>query len=87
MNLDSGKYMGIREIPPMKGKKTPTYDIYELAGGTPLGRIAWYGAWRSFCFYPAYQTVFDAGCTQRIVDWLEEINIHYKEQKKAADGR
>jgi hypothetical protein len=51
-----------------------------LTCGGLLGTIAWYGAWRQFCLYPALGTVFNNGCLNDIQAKIAELKAEWQEQ-------
>ena len=59
-------------------------DIYEVTVNnstslfTILGRIAWKGTWRKYCFYPSDDTVFDAQCLQKILLFCTDKTLEHK---------
>lgn len=76
--LSESKYMRTALSKP-EGRKTYICTITEKADEfNHLGEIKWYPPWRGYCFYPAYQTVFDTGCLGKIYDWVVELNLHHK---------
>jgi hypothetical protein len=83
MELRNGKYMNIRELPLDKGRKTHIYSLHEIGNEDyELGQIAWYGPWRKFCFFTNGGMVFDKGCMQQIIVWVDILNEDHKNKKK-----
>lgn len=54
-----------------RGKhKTGTWRVSNRKNGDDLGLIAWYPAWRQYCFLPTLGTVFSSGCLDEIMDFI-----------------
>lgn len=72
--VNFGKYFRIYEEK-IEGRKTPIYHIYnhDLPERTFLGDVKWNGAWRKYCFYPAPDTLWDSGCLQCVVDFINNL--------------
>jgi len=50
-----------------------------IGNGIELGRIAFFGRWRKYCFYPSVNTLFDNLClTEIAVFCKEQTNIVFK---------
>ena len=81
-----GKFMTLKRDAQDPSKRTPTYSVLEKRGGSKLGEIKWYGAWRGFCFFPALDCVFDCGCLQQIREWIQLLDTEYKASKEAHDA-
>ena len=48
--------------------------------GFKLGIVKWYGAWRQYCYYPAHETGYSAGCLDDISDFIKEAMKARKEE-------
>jgi hypothetical protein len=67
------KYIGFREVE--KKAKTSVWECFNKSAGSILGTLSWYGAWRQYCFFPEFDTVWSAGCLQDVIafmNWLKE---------------
>ena len=64
------RYFTVEEEPLLPGRKTHEYDVVNNSSQRSLGRIAWYGGWRQFCFFPCADTVWSDGC---LVDILRVV--------------
>jgi hypothetical protein len=53
--------------------KTCIFYVYNNRSGDCLGRIKWFGRWRQYCFYPAAETIYSAGCLADIQDFLRSL--------------
>lgn len=54
-----------------KGKKTNVWDVISTSG-TPLGKIKWYSQWRTYCYYPWGDTLYNRGCLADIYTFIDE---------------
>jgi hypothetical protein len=57
-----------------------SYAICSKSDSSILGHIRWYGACRQYCFFPAYETLYNNGCLRSITDFLEQLNKEQKEK-------
>ena len=53
-------------------RKTDIWSVFATASEVALGQIRFHGAWRKFCFFPAPNTMFDAGCLREIEKFCED---------------
>jgi hypothetical protein len=54
------------------GKKTKRWTIHpRLDTGTIIGWIEFRPTWRKYVWAMAPESIFDAGCTQEVVDFLK----------------
>lgn len=51
--------------------KTFVWDVSPTSGGTHLGEIRWFSAWRKYCFFPTGGMVFDASCLRDITNFID----------------
>ena len=51
--------------------------------GTYLGIIAWHNAWRKYVLEPESDTLWDAGCLQEAIQYLDMLMNKRKEEKNA----
>ena len=61
--------------------KTIVYQMLSKHRGDTLGTIKWHGPWRQYCFYPALDTIFSAGCLSDIHSFLQDHNRRQREKK------
>ncbi len=59
--------------------KTEVYDVLSKRSGAILGHVKWYGAWHQYCFFPSPQCVFNNGCLNDIVEFIQGL---MEERKK-----
>jgi len=71
------KYIYI--IQTKKHEKTEEYTVVNRKSGTPLGWIKWYGAWRQYCFFPWFDSVFNIECLKFVSEYIEKL---MEERKK-----
>lgn len=75
-----GKWCEVKELP--QDKKTRRWRVDTLGGKTPLGHIAWYGAWRQYAFWPANCTLFEPTCMNDIAAFCKEQTGKHREHRK-----
>ncbi len=83
--IQNYKYIVFVEQKPAKPQKTKIFYIYpkgNLTHGASLGRVSWYSHWRTYCFFPASNTIFDADCLQDIKDFIQHLMLERQRQKK-----
>lgn len=71
------KYFTMEEVD-LPGRKTKVWKCISRRG-VVLGRVSWFSTWRSYCFFPASETAFSAGC-------LFDINSFISEAMKERKG-
>lgn len=72
------KYFSVLTAPePPPGRKTRDYEIISPTSGI-IGRIAWYGPWRQFCFEPLGNTVWSDSCLKDLRTALTAVKQHHK---------
>ena len=62
----------------IENKKTPIFKIYTNLDDFELGEIKWHGAWRTFTFYPANDTLWDTHCLLSLSCFLDNLNTSWK---------
>lgn len=73
------KYIIIGEVG--QKPKTKIFEVANRKSGIRIGGIEWYGPWRQYCFIPANDTVFSAGCMMDIIDFISELKRERGEGK------
>jgi hypothetical protein len=58
-------YLEFRQVP-FDGRLTKKIDVISTRSGEKLGRIAWFGRWRQYVFYPEPKTIFNPDCLDAI---------------------
>lgn len=53
--------------------KTSVWSCRNKKSGAELGRVAWHGPWRQYCYFPTVQAVYSAGCLDDIADFIEQV--------------
>lgn len=71
--LQPTKYLSFERVD-NPGRKTMVWNVISQSSEIVLGRIAWYGPWRQYCFYPSNGTIFNTDCLIAIADRLETCN-------------
>lgn len=81
--LMPGKWISLRQLYPLKPRKTKVYAIHPKDGSDPIGTIEWYSPWRGYAFFPLPSTVFEPDCLGTIIGWLKTLNQHHRQHLKA----
>jgi len=68
---------------PSDSGKTETWRVSTL-DGAPLGRIAWFGRWRRYAFFPFDATVFEQQCLRDIAAFCEQATQDRRAVKASA---
>lgn len=63
-------------------KKTYNIFVCSIKSDELLGKIAWYGPWRKYVFYPESDTLFDPKCLAEITEMLNKLMEERKHDKK-----
>ena len=66
------KWIEFEHYPPKKDKKTSLWIVKAKEGGVSLGLIKWYGAWRTYAFFPANDTIYEDDCLRDIAQFIED---------------
>lgn len=53
--------------------KTAVFDCLNNRSSDKLGEVKWYPAWRQYCYFPAVQAVYSAGCLRDIQEFLNNL--------------
>jgi hypothetical protein len=61
-----------------KSGKTYVWSVVPTDGGSRIGEIFWYPAWRKYCFFPYRDTVFEQTCLRDIADFCEQATKEHK---------
>ncbi len=62
-----------------KSGKTKIWDVHNKYDNGMLGRIAWFGRWRKYAFYPWPETVFEEVC---MLELSQFIMVQTEEQRR-----
>ncbi len=76
-------HIAVVEIAPSETGKTKRWDVHSKYGGALLGRIAWFGRWRKYGFYPWPETVFEEVCMRELSDFIVERTKDQRARSKA----
>lgn len=52
--------------------KTKVWDVNSVMSNVQLGTIAWFPSWRKYCFFPNFETIYDASCLAEIVEFIQK---------------
>ena len=73
-----GEYM-IAYDQTLDGRKTKIFDIANAKDESiHLGQIRYNPKWRTYCFYPEINTVFDVKCLSKITSFIVQLNEERK---------
>lgn len=78
-----GKYLSVRELPLLAGRKTKTWEV---VGSSVLGVISWYGPWRQYTVDFAPATTFNNQCLRDIAAFLDKANRQQRESRPDPEG-
>lgn len=80
-----GKWLTARKFVRPRGRKTDIWMI-EGDGGSFLGRIAWYGPWRTFAFFPRRDEpiILEAECMRALANFCTEMRAARKKERANA---
>jgi hypothetical protein len=62
----------IKFLPAQPKPKTKVWTVVTFSDETILGRIAWFGRWRCYCFFAESDTIFEKTCLRDIADFCEK---------------
>lgn len=74
------KWIKFEHYPPKQGCKTSMWIVKAKEGDVTIGLIKWYCAWRSYCFFPANDTIFEEDCLRDIANFIEVETRKHKEK-------
>lgn len=61
---------------------TKQYYVLSNDNNFVLGQIKWYGAWRTYAFYPSQDTVFEPQCLGDITRFINKLMLDRKIEKQ-----
>lgn len=67
---------------PTGNKKTASFFCRNNKSGANLGVIRWYGAWRQYCYFPAVEGIYSAGCLDDISEFIQDLMVERKDKIK-----
>lgn len=66
------QHIEFKHIGQSKSGHTEIWIVRSTTRGTILGRVAWYGSWQQYTFFPAQRTVWNQVCLQAINEFIEQ---------------
>lgn len=63
--------------------RTKDIMIYSARRVELLGRIAWFGRWRQYAFYPMTATVWNHQCMWEVMEEVAKLNAGWQEIQAA----
>jgi hypothetical protein len=76
------KWIVFKELPKGKNRLTRLFVVLNTESQTPIGNIAWYGAFRQYSFFPKENTVFEKTCLKDISEFLQQLMDERKHEKQ-----
>lgn len=73
-------WIDIREEPQVG--KTRRFTVWNSKANVLIGRIQWYGPFRSYAFFPGVSTVYEKDCLRDIAECIEELSWAHKRKAK-----
>lgn len=52
-------------------RKTKIFAVLSKDGKNLLGEVKWFARWRRYAFFPACETILDAGCLQEVIAFID----------------
>ena len=80
---DESKWLMYEEQITPAGRKTKIWWVRAKEGGTLLGEIGWYGAWRQYVFYPRQATIFNRTCLRDLAAACDAAMVDRRSEPKA----
>jgi hypothetical protein len=78
-------WIQFNEAGPSDSGKTKTWTVVTIRRKdapidqrVTLGKIAWRGQWRKYCFFPSRDTVFEENCLRDIARFCEDATAAKK---------
>ena len=62
--------------------KTLVYSCCNNNSHNILGFIKWYAPWRQYCFFTSEVTIFNKGCMEDIIDFINQLMEQRKNLNK-----
>lgn len=69
------EYIDIELTGTSASERTNVWNVYTKPdrGHVILGEIRWLGRWRQYVFFPAYDTIYSAGCLEDIATFIKQV--------------
>lgn len=80
------RHITVSEVEPEVPRKTKLWDVCNKYDGGFLGRIAWFGRWRKYAFYPANYAVFEEVCMRELSQFIVNQTLLHRESAKRKDS-
>lgn len=64
--------------------KTLCWAVCAIDEGYVVGKVAWYGKWRKYAFFPRENTVFEHVCLADIAEFCEKATRDHREGRRRA---
>ena len=66
LDAHENQWIIYKQVPMPQDRKTAVVDVVNRNSDVPIGRLAWYGAWRQYTFFPGPDTTFNSDCLNDI---------------------
>jgi hypothetical protein len=79
------KWLRFEPQPQPSGRKTSIWKVVAREGGETLGKVAWWGPWRQYVFFPEHEALllFNRTCLRDLADFCDIATTMYREAIKA----
>lgn len=67
------RYKYIHFVETRKLPKTKVYACVNNNSNERIGLLKWHGAWRQYCFFPEFNTVYSLGCLNDIAEFMRQL--------------
>ena len=64
------KWIRFEDLGLSKTGKTRTWAVSAKEGDALLGRVAWFGRWRTYAFFPHDGTIYEPTCLRDIAEFI-----------------
>ena len=76
--IAKGKHIYFRYDGDSASGKTYLFSVVANDGEVELGRVAWYGKWRKYCFWPLADTLYEQDCLRAIASFIERQTADHR---------
>lgn len=70
-NYKETKYLDFKIIE--EKPKTLVVGVFNKSQESKIGEIRWYAAWRQYCFFPGWATIWNKDCLNDIVIVINKL--------------
>jgi hypothetical protein len=73
-------YLNFYQLPPVDGRKTNQWQVFNAVNGHQLGLVTFSGAWRKFVFQTHPAITYDSGCFRELAEFLDERTKEWRDK-------